>query len=126
MRSNQFRRIETIPGLRSAEGTAGAAPAEAALLPRRQRETSEEAALRAMGGGRNLLRPPKRTLCPAAGPPPRDTVMEADIRLYLLQASPAAAVVVLAGGSNGCRLPPSPLPLSLYWIFAGFVERKAK
>ena len=43
----------------------------------------------------------------------RESVMEADIRLYLLQASPAAAVVVLAGGSNGCRLPPSPLPLSL-------------
>jgi len=34
-RSNQIRRIETIPGPRSAEGTAGAAPAEAALLASR-------------------------------------------------------------------------------------------
>jgi len=34
-RSNQIRRIETIPGPRRAEGTAGAAPAEAALLASR-------------------------------------------------------------------------------------------
>ena len=96
--------IETIPGLRSAEGTAGGA-AGAEALAKRQRETSEDAALRAIPGkiycARRPNPPNRRTPLLLLFPPRRSAVMEADILLYL-HASPLQQKRLRQALDGGC------------------------